>query len=199
MNIRLNDQTLQVACEAPLTLGGLLDDLRARGAIAADEVVVDIRVDGLDWNAQDLEARKEDALPQGSDVVIATDDSRGYGRRILTDAAGMVDILQEAARTVAHALREETPEQANADLFMMLDAVQRLLVCLHQIQNTYGLKRGLTAGPEPLLNGISEALQEMQACQESQDWPALAESVENRLAPALQGVGRVVQTMKDEL
>jgi len=199
MHVQVNDEPARIEGEDGLTLADLLDELRSSGGIAADEVVVGVEVDGQQWSADDLENRQQDVLPRDTRVAIATDSSRGYALRILSDAAGMIDGLREAAGSVAKALRDGSTEQANADLFRLLEAVQRLLVCLHQVQNVYELEHGLSSGDDSPLGRMSDALQQMQSCQQQQDWPALAGALTDDLVPALQSLDQLTEQMRSEL
>ncbi|MFO8008940.1 MAG: hypothetical protein R6V05_14525 [Candidatus Brocadiia bacterium] len=195
MELTVNQKAVDAPPEDGLTLDAVLNHLREAGRIPEDQLIVGISVDRQSLSASEMQARREEPLGPDAAVAVATEGVQGYGRRILADAAGMVDVLNEAVPRVAEALRTKGQKEANEELFFLLDAVQRLLVCLNQVQNTCELAQG--PGGDRLA-AVSGALTTMQAAQEQEDWPALADALEAELAPAVEGLVGLVQDMRSE-
>ncbi len=199
MQISLNEREVDVPCRDGATLDSLLDALRSEGQIAPDEVVVGIEVDSRRLNAEDLEERAAMPLSGAEGVVIATDGLRGYASRMLTDALGMVNVLREAAPRVADGLRESSEARANADLFTLLDALQQLLICLYQVQNTCTLQTGPANAADARLQRVDEVLTVVQQRQEQRDWEGLAEQLDGALLGDLDDLASLIGDMRDEL
>lgn len=198
MKVSVNEHVVQEGAGTDGDLGDLLNRLRADGDIPDDQVVVGLRVDERQFTADDLTELAETPLQQIGEVAVATDDVRGYASRILTDVVSMLRVLRRAVPRVAEALRDGDAEEANADLFRLLEALQNAFVCLHQVQNTCELAHGPTASSEPLAGEISEAFDLIEAAQETEDWDALADALQDRLLPALGRLDEVVEMMRDE-
>ena len=197
--VSINDRAVGTSDEDGDTLESLLDSLRGRGEIGSAEVMVALEVDSRSWAADELDRLGDVALADVRQVAIATDDMRGYGRRILTDAAGMLAVLQEAATKLAHNFRHGDPKEANADLFNLLDAFQRFFGCVYHVKNTCAVQNRDLDSPEGLLGRVDAALDLVAASHESEDWPALADRVEKDLLPAIAGFEVVLQDLRDAI
>jgi len=198
MRISINNRAVQEEPGADGDLGDLLNRLRADGNIPDDEVVVGLRVDERRFTGDDLAELADTPLQQIAEVAVATDDVRGYASRILTDMASMVRVLRQAVPRVALALRDGDAEEANADLFRLLQALQNAFACLNQLQNTCDLAHGPAEASEPLAQDISDALDLVEAAQQTEDWDALAEALEEGMLPALGRLDEVMEMMRDE-
>ncbi|MFO7956020.1 MAG: hypothetical protein R6X33_02850 [Candidatus Brocadiia bacterium] len=198
MKVSVNERVVQEGAGTDGDLGDLLNRLRADGDIPDDQVVVGLRVDERQFSADDLTELAETPLRQIGEVAVATDDVQGYAARILADVVSMLRVLRQAVPRVAESLREGDAEEANADLFRLLAALQNAFVCLHQVQNTCDLAHGPTEASEPLADEISEALDIVEAAQKTEDWDTLADALQGRLLPTLNRLGEVVELMRNE-
>ncbi len=198
MKVSVNDRLVS---EAPVPEGNLrelLDRLRAEGDIPPDEVVLQLRVDGQTCTAEDLDREGSPALG-GAEVAVETGDLRTYASAILKDVSAMAGVVRQAVPRVAEALRDGDAEEANADLFRLLEAVQKALTMLYQVQHTCDLRCGPARDGEPLVDGISRALDRVEAAQNGQDWAAAARALEHGLLPAVARFEPAVEMMRDEL
>jgi hypothetical protein len=160
-------------------------------------VVVGLEVDNRPCTADDLKAMESVSLREANEVSIVTDDVRGYARRILTDAGGMLSVLQEATARVAEEFRGGAVQKANADLFNLLSALQGFLACVCHIDNICDLARAPLDAQRHLLAQVAECLDRIESSQERHDWLALAAQLELSLLPALAGFEPVLQEMKN--
>ena len=199
MKLTLNDRPVAAGPEDGQTLESLLDGLRGRGEICSDEVVVELCVDRRPWQADDMDGLASTRLADLSEVAIATDDVRGYARRILADTRGMLDILEQAVPRVAEQFRSGPPEQANGALFNLLNALQQFLVCLYHVRNTCSLQSDPLGASGELLDRVAACLDEVREGQERKDWPALGSLLDEGLLPAIQCFERVLQDMIHEV
>jgi len=200
MKLTVNDRAPSAMPNGANTLEDLLDALRSTGDIGDDQVVVGITVDRRSWSADDMDGLSTTTLTDVQEVAVSTTGMLGYAQRILTDARGMLDVLIEGSHRVADGLRRDSPDQANAHLFNLLNALQRFLGCLIHVQNACKLSSGLLSeSAQTTLTSMSDGLEAIQAGQDSQDWDAVACNLERRLVPALQCVGGVMDSMKGEL
>ncbi len=188
MELTINERTVESTPEDGETLEALLDGLRRRGEIGRDQVVVGLCVDRRDWRAEDMDRLDQVRLEQVREVAIATDELAGYAGRILTDAAGMVEVLREGTHRLAAQFRSGDPEKANAGLFSLLTALQRLLACIYHVKNTCGAESPALEDPAALLDGLLRGLDLIQLSQEGEDWAALAAQLETEMLPALDGI-----------
>jgi len=199
MKLSVNEKPVSVSLADGTTLEDLLDSLRERGEIGADRVVVGLEVDLNPWAAEDMDNLQYTRLEDLGEVAIATGDMRECARRILADAVGMVEVVRQAAGEVAQTFLDGAHQEANGDLFRLLDALQHLLGCLGAVQNTLGLSRGPLDPSVGLMERLSGGLEAIQASQERQDWPALAEHIQSQLMPVLADLHAAVASMSGEL
>jgi len=199
MQVSVNGTDLAGLSLSRPTMQGLLAGLRARGDIESDQVVVGLRVDGRDWSAAELDDGFDEPLAEGARVAVQTDGVRGHARRILADAGGMLDVLVHASHEVAAGLQQATPQEANRDLYRLLDAVHQLLGCLCQVQQTCRLQTGVAGGESSALDRLDANLAALQAHQEAGNWPGVGEEIEAGLATWLADLRPVVNSMAAEL
>ena len=198
MNVTINDRQVGTSATEETTLGALLDELRRCGEIQADQVVVGLSAEGRRWGAGDFEVQLGAPLRGVGRLQIDTTDMKGYGRRILKDAAGMLTVMCSAAAETAHQFRTGNPQEASTNLYNLLDSLQRFFFCLFQVKNIC-----LPEAPASLLGGpanqpLSAALDRVRTCQELEEWDALADHIESDLVPALHGFQTVVARLQDE-
>ncbi|MHC5033413.1 MAG: hypothetical protein ACYTFZ_00025 [Planctomycetota bacterium] len=199
MEVSVNDRAVSTSLEDGATIDALLDNLRERGEIRRDEVIVTLDVDNHAPSAADMDAVLRTRLCDVQHVCIETDDLQGYARRILTDARSMLSVLQDAAKHLADEFRGDEHEKSNADLFNLLTALQHFLACLYHVRNTCGLAQAPLEPGGRLLADVSSSLELIQTSQEEQDWHGLAAHLELKLLPALGGFERVLQEMSDSI
>lgn len=171
--------------EEETSVGALLDGLRRRGDIRSDEVVVGLRVNDRPWSSGNLDALFDARLDASHEVSIATDDLRGYGRRILTDSRDMLRVLRDAASSLAEQFRSGRPKDANTNLYNLLSTMQMFLACIYHVRNTCAVPCSALEASGPVITGISRSLDAIQTSQTAHDWPALASQLESELTPAL--------------
>lgn len=199
MKVSVNDKPVEVPKRDGRSLEDLLDDLRHRGEIGDDQVVVGLEVDRRPWRTEGPHALGDAGLDDVNEVAISTTGMRGYARRILADAGGALAVLKEATQQVARSLRQEEPSKANADLFNLLDALQHLLACVYHVQNSCALHNGPAGTSSQLLERLNDGLDAIQARQQRQQWDGVASELEGRFLPALQELESVIENMKGEL
>lgn len=199
MKVCVNDKVVGPSPGDGATLEALLDSLRTRGEIGSDEVVVGLQVDQCSWAPADMDRLQQTQLGGVGEVLIATEDLRGYARRILTDAGSMLAVLEEATGRVADELRSGPLDKANMDLFNLLHALQRFLACLYHVTNTCGLAQGSPDPQRQLMAQVAGTLDLIQSSQERQDWASLAAQLEMDLLPALKGFEGVLHNMTAEV
>jgi len=199
MKLTVNAATVPELPPGIRTIEDMVDALRERGDIRADEVVVELKVDGYRWRAADMDSMESARLEGVREVAVSTTDMRGYASRILTDAESMLRVLIEGSTHVADLMRTGPPDEANVHLFNLLNALQRFLACLVHVQNACELSNGLLGSSEGLLTGLSASLESVQQQQEESDWTAVAERLENDLVPALEALRPLLDGMRGEL
>lgn len=199
MNLTVNAATIPELPDGIQTIEDMIDALRERGHIRADEVVVELEVDGYCWRAADMDSMGSARLEGVREVAVSTTDMRGYAFRILTDAESMLRVLTEGSAHVANLMRTGPVDQANVHLFNLLNALQRFLSCLVHVQNACELSTGLLGSSEDVLAGLSASLESVQQHQEASDWVGVAERLESDLVPALGALHPVLDGMRGEL
>ncbi|KPK65275.1 MAG: hypothetical protein AMK73_03425 [Planctomycetes bacterium SM23_32] len=195
MRVSVNDRPVATSSEDGATLEALLDSLRNRGEIARDQVIVRLDVNNHPWRAEDMDKLGDAPLKAVGEVAIATDGMQGYARRILTDARSMLTVLEDATRHLAAEFRADKPEQANGDLFNLLNALQRFLFCLYHVRNTCGLESDPAHEQQHLIAQLTGCLDLVELSQERRDWPSLADQLELDLLAALRGFDHVLDRM----
>ncbi len=199
MNVTVNDEAVVELPESADTFGDLLDGLREAGRIRDDEVVVAITTDAHRWSAEDMDALQEDSFSDVQELSIETADLRGYAERILTDAESMLRVLDEAAERVAATFRAGESGVGSNHLFNLLNALQRFLTCVVQVENACSLEHGLVGSASEALSELSDSLSAVQESQEQEDWTALADAIEQRLMPSFERIRGVLAAMREEL
>jgi hypothetical protein len=197
MKVTVNDRQVSTCAAEQSTLRGLLDELRGSGQIPADQVIVGLTVGGRAWRGQDFEDGLGTPLEHLGAVAIDTTDLHGYGRRILSDADAMLSVICEAASRISDQFRCGSPQEASSHLYNLFESLQRFLFCLCQVRSIC-----LPDAPDFLLHTpasarLNAALDEMQACQEVEEWQTLADRIDTNLLPALQGFHGVVGALGD--
>ncbi len=199
MRVTVNEAPLTIALEPAATLAELLDQLRERGEIERDEVVVAIRVNGDAWSADDLEGRCDEPLGESREIAIDTDGLDGYARRLLQDAESAVSLLRQATAAVADEFRSGRTQQGNGGLYSLLDSLQQLLLCICQVDNTC-LPVGVTRLSEAdELARLSECLDEVESCQQQRNWKALANTLSEDLEPRLGDLQPMIAALRDRI
>jgi len=199
MEVSVNERSVSTSATEESTLMSLLDELRGSGEIPADHVVVGLRVGDRRWGSAEFDLQL-DAPLQGVDRIhIDTEDLHGYGRRILEDAAGMLDVMCEAAVEIARQFRAGDPHEGSANLFNLLDSLQRFLFCLSRVKQICAPEGGEAPQPGPAGPALSAALDLALACQEAQDWDGLADRLESDLVPAMRGFEAVLAELRDRI
>lgn len=196
MKITVNERPVGTSATEETTLGALLDELRRRGEIRADQVVVGLTAEGRRWGAEDFQVQLGAPLQGIGRLEIDTDDLKGYGRRILTDAASMLTVMTTGAAEIALQFRAGTPQEASSNLYNLLDSLQRFFFCLFQVKNIClpEVPGSILAGPAN--EQLSAALDQVRTCQELEEWDALADRIDDGLVPALQGLQAVVTRLE---
>jgi hypothetical protein len=126
-------------------------------------------------------------------------DLRDYGRRIVSEAGAMLDVLCEAARETAGQFRVGGPYEASANLYNLLDSLQRFLFCLSQVKGACLPDQPRSTLNEPEAERLSAALDAMRACQEGGRWQELAGRIESDLLPALKGLHGALADLRGAL
>jgi len=186
MHVFVNDRPVAVPPEETRTLGALIDGLRRREEIPQAEAVIALSVDGCPWGADKLERADETPLAERQRIEIRTAGLNEYARRALRDARSMLHVMTEAAGAVARHFREGPPEEANAHLYHLLEALHRFLGFLQRVGGACAPGRPALGADGRHLRRVADALQTVQSCQEQSDWSGLAARLEEELAPALQ-------------
>jgi hypothetical protein len=199
MKLTIDQRDVAIVPQDGETLDSLLTGLRARAEIPATRVIASLEVDGSRWAADHIEAAAHTMLDDLAEVHIRTDDLQGYARRILTDAGGMLGVLQAATLRLADEFRADEPKQANADLLNLLNALQHFLACLYHVRNTYASELPDPDPMQPVVERVSRCLDVIQASQERRDWTALAGQLELDLLPSFRGFESLLEGMKDEI
>ena len=199
MRVAVNGSPVEAPAEGGATLGALLSDLRRRGDIAPDQVVVALALDGRPCVPGDLDRPEDTRLEAVGEVAVSTDDLRGYSRRILGDARGMAAVLREASARLAGEFRAGAPDKANGDLFNLLSALQALLVCIYHVDHICGMSGGPLDSHRRLFSEVAGALNLIQFSQERKDWTSVADGLERDLVPALAGFGPLLGDMLDAI
>ena len=199
MRVMVNNKAVPISAEDGHTLDALLDSLRERAEIPADEVVVALEVDGDKWQADDMERLPYTPVQDVAEVAIKTAEMRAYAWRIMTDARSMLTVLLDATHELARSFQQRSLTEANAHLFHLLDALQRFLACLFRIQNICDLEYRPLDLEHELLERLKIGLDKLKSSQEREDWGALARELEEDLLPVLQDFHGPVDTMRKEL
>lgn len=197
MKVTVNEAPVDVPPAPDMTVASLLDELRESGAIPADQVVVGLELDTADGHGGD--DILEQTVSKASRVAVATDDMRGYARRILTDLDGMLAVVRESAPRIAEKLRSGSTKEANSDLYNLFDALQQLLFCLCQIQNTCLPEREESPLSEDAVERLNSCLDAVQECQQRGDWEAVADRLDDTVEPALAGLGADARRLKERV
>ena len=197
MKVTVNEKPVGACATEQTTLAALLDELRRRGDIAPDQVVVGLSAEGRRWGTEDFQVQLGAPLQGIGRLEIDTVDLKGYGRRILTDASGMLSVMSNGAAEIALQFRAGIPQEASSNLYNLLDSLQRFFFCLFQVKNIC-----LPDTPGSILTGpaneqLSAALDQVRTCQELEEWDALADRIEDGLLPALQGLQDVVTHLEE--
>ncbi len=199
MKVSVDGRAVVAAEEGGPTLDALLHGLRESGEIARGRVVVGLAVDDRSCSAEDLNAANRLSLREVGEVRIATDGADGYVRRILTDANGMLLVLEEAAGRVAGELRGADVPKANEGLLRLLNALHCFVACLYHVDSVSDRARASLDPYRPLFAGLAGCLDRIQSGQERQDWPAVAAGLERDLPAALAGFAAALRHMQDSL
>jgi len=198
MKVTVNEEIVEGPACGAATLRDLIDCLRGDGRIGDDQVVAAIEVDRRPWGPGDMD-RLGAPLAGPNEVSIRTEGMAGYARRILQDATGMLRVLKEANRCVAAGLRSGDPATGNRDLFQLLEALQNFLNCLGSVQMACG-GDGVSVPPRRTVMALlSAALDTVADCQRREDWPALADQLDQHLMPALEGFEDVIAAMNGQV
>jgi len=202
MNVTVNDkavQTLETDAPSGAGLDTLLDNLKKCGAIPPDEVVVSLEVNGRTWSSKEMDHLEATHLQDVAQIAVVTAGVRDYGIRVLQDAASMLDVLREGAHGVARAFREDTPQKANSQLFLLLDAVHSFFGCLFRVTNICTTEQTTRQDRGRLMQRVTLSLEAIQACQEEQNWDALADRLETDLISAIDECADMVRRLQEEI
>ncbi len=202
MNVTVNDRAVETPADvlpSDAGLDTLLDDLKKRGDIPADEVVVSLEVNGHRWTSEDMDRLGTTTLRDVARVAVGTAGVQQYGGRVLDDAASMLKVVREATQSVAREFRQGAPEQANEHLFLLLDAIHSFFSCTFRVMNICAPEQTAVQSQNRLIQGITSSLDSIQASQEKQDWAALADRLESELVPALDECGGLISRLQKEL
>ncbi len=197
MKVTVNDRLVSACATEETTLRELLDGLRRSGEIPADQVIVGLASEGRPWGVQDFEVQLGAPLKGVGNLAIDTTDLYGYGRRILADADSMLGVVCAAAAEISSQFRAASPQEASTNLYNLLDTLQRFLFCLSQVKNMCLPDAPDSVLETPATGRLNDALDGMQACQEAEEWQALADRMDDDLLPALEGFHGVVASLED--
>lgn len=182
------------------TWGNLLDELDVDAA--ADRLAVtEVRFDGVDQPS----FRRADILAMPLDGVTKVDvemvDRTQLLRATLGQAGHSLPVLAASACRAAGAFRRHDLEAANEQLTSLVDAVRTLTILTVATATASGteleeLPCGIGSGAD-VLGGVGVALDSMAQWQTGRDWPAVADALENDLAPAILQWGVVFDAMHE--
>lgn len=182
------------------TWGNLLDELDVDAAAEALAVTA-VRFNGVDQPS----FRREEllALPISGlgDIEIDTVDRTQLLRATLGQAGNSLPVLAASACRAASAFRGHDLITAHEQLTSLVEAVGTLTILTVASATASGteledLPCGIGSGAD-VLGGVGVALDVMSQWQSGRDWPALADTLENDLAPALLQWGVVFDAMHD--
>ncbi|MHA1574090.1 MAG: hypothetical protein ACTSX8_08845 [Alphaproteobacteria bacterium] len=199
MKVSVNDKAVpEVVCRGR-TLENLIDLLRRNGSIRDDEVVAALSVDSRPWHSYDMGRLGETRLSGVQEVDITTDDMSGYGRRILDDAAGMLQVIKAANIRIAADLAGPDPQRANRDLFHLLDSLQQFLTCVYNVRNACAPQAEPDDMQRVVMALLSAALDTIVDCQGREDWPGLSRQLREHLAPSLESFDDVIAALRSHI
>jgi hypothetical protein len=184
---------------APATWGLLLTALDHQLAALA-RIVTDVRFDGIDEPA----FREPDTLERPLDDLAAVEiwsgTPGGLMDRCLVEAIGAVAPLCLAALDVGERYRGHDIEPANRGLFELADGLSSLI----GIVGAAGLAsqvdlRHLQCGDDVAASVVGELgrhLEGLVAAQEAGDWITVADLLQYDVAPALQRLAPVLESLR---
>jgi hypothetical protein len=182
------------------TWGNLLDELDVDTA-ADRRAVTAVRFKGVDqpsFRRADLLARPLGTLGK---IEIETDDRTQLLRATLGQAGNSLPVLAASACRTARSFRGEDIVAAHEQLTSLVEAVRTLTILTVASATASGteledLACGIGSGAD-VLGGVGVALDSMSQWQSGRDWPAVADALENDLAPALLQWGVVFDAMHE--
>ena len=184
----------------PKTWGNLLDevDIDSAGQRLA---VTAVRFDGVDQPS----FRRADVLDRDlagiESIEIEAVDRQQLLRATLGQAGSSLPVLAASACRAANAFRGRDLENAQTQLTSLVEAVRTLTILTVASATAAGteledLACGVGSGAD-VLGGVGVALDAMVQWQRGRDWPAVADALENDLAPALLQWGVVFDAMHE--
>lgn len=182
------------------TWGNLLDELDVDAA-GLRHAVTEVRFDGVvqpTFRRADLAAIALDTM---STIEVETVDRTQLLRATLGQAGHSLPVLAATACRAASAFRAHDLSNANQQLTALVDAVRTLAILTVATATASGteledLACGIGTGAD-VLGGVGVALDSMAQWQSGRDWPAVADALENDLAPALLQWGVVFDAMHE--
>lgn len=182
------------------TWGNLLDELDI-DASADRLAVTEVRFDGVDqpsFRRSDLLAMPLDAV---STVEIEMVDRTQLLRATLGQAGHSLPVLAATACRAAGAFRRHDLVSGNEQLTSLVEAVRTLTILTVATATASGteledLPCGVGSGAD-VLGGVGVVLDTMSQRQSGRDWPAVADALENDLAPAILQWGVVFDAMHE--
>jgi hypothetical protein len=182
------------------TWGNLLDELDVDAA-GERRTVTEVRFDGVDepsFRRADLLATK---LTDLGAIEIETVDRIQLLRATLGQAGSSLPILAASACRAANAFRRDDLTSANEQLSSLVEAVRTLTILTVASATAAGteledLACGVGSGAD-VLGGVGLVLDTMSQWQTGRDWPAVADVLENDLAPAILQWGVVFDAMHE--
>lgn len=182
------------------TWGNLLEAVEAN-ATAERRAVTAVRFDGVDQPSFRRADVLERTLTTVNAIEIETVDRTRLLRATLGQAGSSLPVLAASACQAAVAFRGRDLDAAHAQLTSLVEAVRTLTILTVATATASGteledLPCGVGSGAD-VLGGVGVALDAMAQGQSGRDWPAVADALENDLAPALMQWGVVFDAMHE--
>lgn len=182
------------------TWGNLLDELDVDAA-AEGLAVTAVRFNGVDQPSFRNGALLARSIAALGVIDVETVDRSRLLRATLGQAGNSLPVLAASACRAASAFRGHDLNTAQEQLTSLVDAVRTLTILTVASATASGteledLPCGVGSGAD-VLGGVGIALDVMSQWQSGRDWPAVADALENDLAPALLQWGVVFDAMHE--
>jgi hypothetical protein len=182
------------------TWGDLLDELDVDAAADRQAVTV-VRFNGVDQPSFRRAELLAAPLASIGTLEIETVDRTQLLRATLGQAGHSLPVLAASACRAASAFRSADLKGANEQLVSLVEAVRTLTILTVASATAAGteleeLACGVGSGAD-VLGGVGVVLDTMSVSQSGRDWPAVADALENDLAPALLQWGVVFDAMHE--
>lgn len=182
------------------TWGNLLDELDVEAA-AERLAVTAVRFDGVDQPTFRRSELQQRLLDEVGVVEVDIEDRTQLLRATLGQAGSSLPVLAATACRAAREFRGRNLDHAHEQLSSLVDAVRTLTILTVASATASGteladLPCGVGSGAD-VLGGVGVVLDSMAQWQHGRDWPAVADTLEHELAPALLQWGVVFDAMHE--